>query len=340
MEADDSQAGKGYLICLINAPYHEFPTIVVKRKGGVGGFDESLSQALIDAKAIILFENIRGSINSELFESIMTLPVGTPVGARVPHRAEVKVNPRNFVFQLTSNGFDTTRDLANRSCIIRIVKQGDRPFTRYEEGFILEHVWAKQPLYLGAIYRIVRAWYDLGKQFSLDDCRGVGSFRSWWQRSDWLIRNLFGLPSPLDDHDAAQKRAANPVFGWIRTLFLALKADGLIWHKGLPPPQGRSTTEIIEFCDLRGIEIPGRSSEGSKDERGRVLAVGRLLGMLFPGEKDIFEGEGFSILRYGEDYYDKSRGEERSIKKYVFFEGPDRPMVNALGPPIPPGGLL
>ena len=163
--------------------------------------------AFLEARPIILFDNFRGSIKSTKLEASITCPLGSSVAARVPYRPETRVDPHNYIFQLTSNGLVTTEDLANRSCISRILYQGERGFARYPEGSILEHVRANQPKYLGAAHRIVREWCERGKQFSSADYRGVGSFRPWWQRSDWILRrNLFGLPPPVDGHSLAQKR--------------------------------------------------------------------------------------------------------------------------------------
>jgi hypothetical protein len=120
VEADDSQAGKGFLLELVQTIYRETPSLVTQRQGGVGGFDESLSQAMIDGRPFIQLDNVRGRIGSPYFEAVLTCPLTGTIPARVPHKGEVQVTPERFVFQLTSNGFESTRDLANRSCITRI----------------------------------------------------------------------------------------------------------------------------------------------------------------------------------------------------------------------------
>ena len=75
------------------------------RRGGVGSFDESLSQALIRAKPIIMFDNIRGKLDSQTLEALLTCD-GTFL-ARVPHRGEVVVDTSRLSFQMTSNGIET-----------------------------------------------------------------------------------------------------------------------------------------------------------------------------------------------------------------------------------------
>ena len=182
VEADDSQAGKGFLLELVQTIYCETPFIVTQRQGGVGGFDESLSQAMIDARPFIQLDNVRGRIGSPYFEAVLTCPLKGTIPARVPYKGEVQVMPARFVFQLTSNGFESTRDLANRSCIARIRKRRGFSFRRYPEGNLLEHVAANQPRYLGAIYCVISQWLAHGKRplttYGVKDVFGAGR-KSW-----------------------------------------------------------------------------------------------------------------------------------------------------------------
>ena len=110
-------------------------------------FDESLAQKLINGRPFIQFDNIRGTIDSQYLEAILTAPYGETVSARIPYKPEIQVRPDRFIFQLTSNGFTSTRDLANRSCIIRIRKKHGFAFKRYAEGNIIDHILAKPANY-------------------------------------------------------------------------------------------------------------------------------------------------------------------------------------------------
>jgi hypothetical protein len=224
VEANESQAGKGFLLDLIGAVYRQpAGALLTQRTGGVGSFDESLSQRLIEANAIIRIDNIRGRLNSQLLEAILTCPLDGTVSARVPHKGESKVDPHLFSFQLTSNGFQATTDLTNRSCIIRILKRNGFAFKTYGSSLtnILDHVKAEQPRFLSAVYSLVNEWNAHGMPMS-PDTRGQGAFRRWWQSMDWIITNLLCLPSPLEGHETAQAGAANPTMGWLREIFLKL----------------------------------------------------------------------------------------------------------------------
>ena len=205
LEADDSQAGKGFFFESGQTIYAEKPSIVAQRKGGVGGLDESLSQALINGRPFIQYDNIRGSIESQFFETVMTCPIGGTVSARVPYRGEIQIRPDRYIYQLTSNGYISTTDMANRSCIIRIRKRRGHAFRIFPEGDLLDHIAANQSRYLGAVYCVVTQWLTHGKKASTD-LRGEGRFRRALQVFDWIVREIFGETPLLDGHKQAQER--------------------------------------------------------------------------------------------------------------------------------------
>jgi hypothetical protein len=64
--------------------------MVTQRQGGVGGFDESLSQAMLGGRPFIQLDNVRGHIGSPYFEAILTCPLGGTGAARVPYHGEVQ----------------------------------------------------------------------------------------------------------------------------------------------------------------------------------------------------------------------------------------------------------
>ena len=132
--------------------------------------------------------SICGRLNSQLLEAILTCPLDGTVPARVPHKGEARVDPHLFSFQLTSNGFQATTDLTNRSCIIRILKRNGYAFKTYGSSFtnILGRIKAEQPRFLSAVYSLVNEWIAHGMPIS-PDTRGQGAFRPWWQLMDWII---------------------------------------------------------------------------------------------------------------------------------------------------------
>ena len=275
LEADDSQAGKGFFLESIQTIYAEKPSLVGQRKGGVGGLDESLSQALLNGRPFIQYDNVRGRIESQFFEMVMTCPIGGTVPARVPHRGEVQIRPDRFIFQLSSNGYESTPDMANRSCIIRIRKRRGHAFRKFDEGDLLDHVAAAQPRYLGAVYCVATQWFTHGKNASTD-LHGEGRFRRVLQVLDWIVREIFGETPLLEGHKQAQERVANPALNWLRQTAIALEADARL-------NELLSASELFEVCRGHGIPIPGVADDAT--EQKVILRIGCLMAKLFRRER-------------------------------------------------------
>jgi BT4734-like, N-terminal domain len=311
IEANDSQAGKGFFLDLTGAIYRQpAGALLTQRTGGVGSFDESLSQRLIEANAIIRIDNIRGRLNSQLLEAILTCPLGGTVSARVPHKGESRVDPHLFSFQLTSNGFQATTDLTNRSCIIRILKRNGHAFKTYGSPLIniLGHVKTEQARFLSAAYSVVNEWSAHGMPMS-SDTRGQGAFRPWWQIIDWITLNLACLPCPLEGHQAAQAGASNPTLGWLREIFLKLSSQSRL-------EEPLSASEIAEFCAIHEeLKIPGL--QASADEEETLRHIGRLMATAFK-TGDTVQGEEFVVHRTQETRFVESINQTREFKKYAF----------------------
>lgn len=249
VEADKSQGGKGFICELIQIIYNEAPSIVTQRKEGVGSFDESLSQGLINGRPFIQMDNIRGSLNSMHMESILTSPA--EVQCRVPGRAEVGIDPAPYIFYLTSNGFTTTVDTANRLCMIRIKsKPEDYEFKNYPEGKIDKHLKANKAKYLGAVLAVAKHWVIQGKPLS-DVVSGRGRFRDWWMMSDWICKNLLNTNElPSCGNSECAKRTSSPGDSFVRELLNAV-AECKELDKDLLP------NDLLSICEKMQIKTPG-----------------------------------------------------------------------------------
>lgn len=286
VEADASQAGKGYLLELIQTIYRESPSLVLEKNGGVGASDESLSQAMLTGRSFVQFDNVRGRISSQFLEAVLTCPLLGSVPARVPHKGEIDVPTSHFIFQLTSNGFQSTRDLANRSCIIRILKRVGFAFRRFAEGDLVGHVSANQPCFLGAVQALVREWVSEGCP-KTGDIRGQGRFRQWAQTLDWIVQKC-GLPPLLDGHERAQESVSNPALAWLRELALVIESRAELGTELSP-------TRLGEISGDAGLEIPGLHHDA--DEKRRCLVVGSVLARVFHNAETTFEVENFTVQR-------------------------------------------
>ena len=71
-EADQPQTGKGFSLQLIRAIYRESAYPIALKSGGVGSLDESICSALISGKPFIAIDNVRGKLDSQFLEMILT----------------------------------------------------------------------------------------------------------------------------------------------------------------------------------------------------------------------------------------------------------------------------
>jgi hypothetical protein len=295
-EADQSQSGKTYRQKLIAAIYNEVPYVIAKRDGGVGGLDESFSQALISARPFIQFDNLRGKMDSQTVEAYFT---SDHVNARVPHRGETLVSTRSsFVFK-TSNGVETTRDFANRSSIVRIRKREGHHYKQFPEGDLLAHVRANQPYYLGCVFSVLREWLGCAKPKTLGETRH--DFVEWAQTLNAIVVSLFSAAPLLDGHRSAQERVSNPALNFLRSLCLAAEEENRLQAEF-------TATDFVDLSDTHGIKIPGQN-QGNEQNASRQVGV--LLSRAF-ANRDSLEIDGFSVSRDarreartdGNGYYD------------------------------------
>jgi hypothetical protein len=294
-EADQSQAGKGYRHDMVAALYNEGCYLVTARNGGVGGVDESFAAALISGRPFIRLDNIRGRLDSQHLEAFLTSPGLFP--ARIPHRGEALIDPKRFLLQMSSNGLEATRDLANRASICRIRK---RPGFQHRDT--LAELQRRQPYFLGAVFGLVAGWIGSGKPRS-KDCRH--DFRDWCQVLDWIVQKLAGCAPLMEGHEAAQERVSNPALSWLRAVALAVEAE-----KRLGAPLIAS--ELVEVCELHAVAIPGDPADRDRAKQ----QVGMVCKQLFR-EGDGLDLDGFTVTRTRKDFR-KPSGDVDHTNAYSF----------------------
>lgn len=282
-EADQSQSGKTFRQKVVAAIYNEKVGLVTSRSGGVGSVDESLDQQLIAGRPFIQFDNFRGRFDSPHLEAFLTAE--DSFSCRVPYRGRVSIRPENFFVMLTSNGVDTTRDLANRSNIIRIRKQpAGFEFTKFPEGDLLAHVRTRQPFYLGCVFAVIRHWHSAG-QPRTDETRH--DFREWARVVDWIVQNVFTMCPMMEGHQEAQERVSNPALVWLRNVALVAEQMG-----DLERPL--KATDIFSLCENANIVIPGLREGADEDKAKRI--IGTTMGKLFR-ESVRLEVDGYEVVR-------------------------------------------
>jgi hypothetical protein len=305
-EADQSQSGKSFRFKMIHAIYREHPSAITQAAGGVGSLDERVSRALITGRPFISFDNFRGRMDSQIMETAIR---GLGKVAARALRAEADIDVTPFLWQLSTNGAELTRDLANRAVITRIRKRADtHQFQTYPEGNIVSHIKAHQPRYLGAVHAVIREWASQGCPLTAERRH---DFRRWCQSMDWIVQNIFGLPPLLDGHREEQMRTANPRLQWLRDIARAIINAG---YDG----EALTAADFGEASDDHDLPLPGsKASSESIDMR-----VGRLLGRLFKDhEGDTISVDGLRITRVLAHDYDPIRKEHRERKQYLIFTG-------------------
>jgi hypothetical protein len=156
-EADLSQTGKSYRTEIISEIYGELPYFITssERGKGVGSLSEDISGAVMSGKGIIIFDNLRGVLDSTLLES--AIREGRMIQARVPHIEGKQLATDHIIWMATSNQAQATADLANRSVITRLRKQkGGYEFKRYNGLSVLDYVKKERAYILSCIFAVVR----------------------------------------------------------------------------------------------------------------------------------------------------------------------------------------
>ncbi len=303
-EANASQAGKTYRQKIVAAVYRETPRIITQRQaGGVGSFDESLSARLAEGRPFIQIDNLRGKLDSPNLEAFMTAERFFPV--RVPHRGEMMIDPSRFFIFVSSNGFETTRDFANRASIVRIRKRPrDAEFREYPEGDLLDHVRASQAYYLGCVFSIVRAWLVEGRPTT----REAGhDFREWARSLDWIVQNYFDAAPLLEGHEDARERIGNPGKTFVRAVAARVEAVGKL-------DQQLSATDIFELAEDGDISIPGL---GKPDEDAGKRLVGKIFSRIFSGSTEV-EIDDYVVELGRKDVFRAQFSDYATLKTYRF----------------------
>lgn len=306
-EADQSQSGKSYRFRLIHAIYREAPSAIAQSIGGVGSLDETVSRALMKGRPFVTFDNFRGRLNSQILETAIR-GLGRVDARSLRESADIDCTP--FIWQLSTNGAELTRDMANRSIITRIRKRAaDHEWQHYPEGDLIAHVKRNQPRYLGAVHAVIREWVSQGCPRTRESRH---DFRTWCQTLDWIVQNVFDFPPLLDGHKEEQLRTANPRLQWLRDVLNAIMTDG---YRG----QGLTASDIAETAEEHDIQIPGRRSNAVESME---VSVGKLIGRIFrevDADEIAIDGQKFS--RQIEHEFDPINRTHRDRKTYIINGG-------------------
>jgi hypothetical protein len=290
VEADHSQAGKSYFLKLVAALYNEIANPVVFARGGVGSADEAFSTALITGRVLVTFENVRGKLDSPLAESAIR-GLGR-IRCRTL-RKSTEVDASAFLFQLSTNGAELTVDLANRALITCIRKHPPgHCYTKYPEGDLIAKVTSMQPVFLGAVFAIIREWQRLGCQLTAESRH---DFRGVCQALDWIVQNILKLPPLLDGHREKQQRVSDDRLVWLRNVVMEIEHEGEMG-------QEFNASGLAEFAENHGFPVPPPNGKSDAKQRLGIL----MAGLFRKAGGDFLQVDGYTVRRTAETRMDSS----------------------------------
>jgi len=303
-EANASQSGKSYRHKVIAALYNQHLALVTKKGGGVGSMEETFSDHLVKGRVFIQFDNVRGKLDSQYLEAFLTSDGLFP--ARVPYQGNINIDPTKFMLFISSNGFEATRDLANRASIIRILKRDNYQFLKYEGRDLLELTKYLQQVLMGCVFAVIREWHRQGKPHTSETRH---DFREWCQALDWIVQNIFHAAPLMDGHDAAKQRASNPSLTFLRAVAVKLSQHHALGH-------AMSAADISQVCLDEDIAIPGVNMADQTVEQG-PMQIGRIMKPLFlEGDEVTFDE--FRVTKTAEQVINQTSGNLYDSNRYTF----------------------
>lgn len=301
-EADKSQSGKTFRQKIVCRIYKETPSSITMATGGVGSLDEKIATALLRGRPFVTLGNIRGKVTSQILEE--AIRGAGHIQCRTLRRVGF-VDCSPFLWQLSTNGAELTRDLANRTIVTKIRKQPDGyQWKTYPEGGLESHINQNQGFYLGCVFSILREWARQGRPRTKEQRH---DFHGWCQALDAIVQ-MCDLSPLLDGHKEEQERTANPNLQWLREILLALPRRDL--------GQKVVASYLAEIGEENGILFPGNPH--SRDEPH--IRAGRILGKIFrDGDSEEITVDRFRVRReVAPDYSPGGDGRER--KQYTVDE--------------------
>lgn len=326
VEADNSQAGKGYKAKISAAYYNEIPFAINQQHGGVGSLEESLNQALIEGRIFITIDNLtpvkNGVFNSEKLCSFMT---EDSYYARML-RYGMFINPRLHIIQMTTNGCALSKDLMNRASPVGIMKRNRFVYRKYPEGSILDHIRQNQGKFLGAVFSVIKEWCRRGKPMTTTTAHD-SSFTPWAQSLDWIVQNIMRQAPLLDGYEQVRDRIISPSMQTLRDIALVIVKSSrtLDWV---------TASDIIEIVGPEGVDLPGTvagynfetMTDGEKDNVKRQLGASFRRAFDRYGSDNVLVIDGMRIRRE-EKTKTYDYGVTKDIKFYNFCDANDNTTI-------------
>ena len=307
-EADESQSGKGTYAEAVPKIYSE-RSISVKQYGAMerNSATKQIDVALVDGRNYITLDNWRGKLDLPVLESLITGEEGSHLADKKFSR-DVEVDPTKVNWAVTSNGVQTTQDMFNRYCFIKLKRQPLDYQWKYgtKQGFH-QHIADNQPFYLGCVFTVWKEWIARGRPITKDHSHALSG---WAGSLDWIVCNLFELP-PIGIDAKTRNYQVDPNLAFLRELCLVIKREDKLGEK-LKPSDIASVLIESEICMPGSAQPFGiqYSAEGVQN-----IQAGRKMGSLLKKDGDSLEVGGFTITTVHEEKF-----EHDGFNKFYYFE--------------------
>jgi hypothetical protein len=309
-EATSEQTGKTHLVKLVRTLYNETPYPITT---GDKFLDEKLSAGMESGAGMLALDNIRGLINSPLFESAVRGEGN--VSTRQAYSKVTKSETGHIIWLATSNKAELTADLAARSLIVRLNKQPKNyKWKVYPEGDHLKHVQMKLAHFLACVFAIIREWYKAGKPKTAPVDH---DFREFCGVMDWCVTQLLGQEQLLLGHREEQMRMSNPDLNWMRDVAIEVGRQGKLDRE-------LDSGDIMKICDEAAMPILNLEHWNKNIDREYKLPslLGQQLSRLFKKAADgvTLTLGSYRVIRKETQKYDPHRQENRTTSVYIFDE--------------------
>lgn len=300
VQADGSQAGKGYTCNLISTMYRENTTVIAQTTKGVGSLDNAFDAAIGAGEGFIQLDNLRGEIDSPKIESFATERTYMTRSAFVP---EVRVDTSRYFVMATSNGVDVTDDLGNRINPINI--RGQEDGYRYQNFTIdgrsvrvHKYLEANLAKFQGAIFTILKEWVEVHNRAE-KPTDITNAFERYWNSVEFICTEILNLPSPSEGVKRSIEVSSDKFSNYLRLLCIATEREGRLG-------ESFKTTTLLRLgyeADVshkswyaKDVDFDDGEDDYNPQLNSLRAAFGRRMGKAFK-EEDVIEICGYQIHR-------------------------------------------
>lgn len=167
-----------------------------------------LDSMVLSASTYIVFDNVRGHMQSQILEGFMTAPTWT---GRVLGRSEMYEADNVATIYVTGNQITLSPDLGHRCLVVDLfAEEGD--IQEREHSFLLDDNWLMKPKnrvdILSALWAIVRNWEAEGRPMLRDyGVKPRKGFESWGNIIGGMVMSA-GFGNPLEKADLGDAGAS------------------------------------------------------------------------------------------------------------------------------------